>query len=274
MSQWVAGSGHCDPRGWEKSKGCRAQSVRQCSLVRCREQRLSECSPSMRDMSENRKRKAPESGERGERKGSLRAAPRCRAEGCCGVCQRLRGKEGVGRVSPSAAGHGPSAPQRGAQPGLWLPAAIVGPAISPPPPPSPALPLSQHSKQRAWPWEQSSGTPGPARCSLLLIFALSSPVCMLCRQADVDPNICGRTFAQSGLYVHEFCLVSSNAQWLLPPSCQGCSLPFCPNEILLCSFLCCSILPTSSLKESTPGRKLCASPLVPSEAKSSRRTRR
>ncbi|XP_048783370.1 PHD finger protein 7-like isoform X6 [Lagopus muta] len=34
-------------------------------------------------------------------------------------------------------------------------------------------------------------------------------VCMLCRRADVDPNICGRTFAESDLCVHEFCLLFS-----------------------------------------------------------------
>ena len=39
MSQWVAGSRHCDARGWEHSKGCRAQSVCQCGLARCRESR-------------------------------------------------------------------------------------------------------------------------------------------------------------------------------------------------------------------------------------------
>lgn len=39
MSQWVAGSRHCDARGWEQSKGCRAQSVCQCGLARCRESR-------------------------------------------------------------------------------------------------------------------------------------------------------------------------------------------------------------------------------------------
>ncbi|XP_048787990.1 PHD finger protein 7-like [Lagopus muta] len=32
------------------------------------------------------------------------------------------------------------------------------------------------------------------------------PVCMLCRQAQVDPDICGRTFASGGLCAHEFCL--------------------------------------------------------------------
>jgi len=190
--------------------------------------------------------------------------------GVLGVCQRLRGKEGAGRGAPAAAGHSPSAPQQVAQRGLWLPAATVGPAVPPPP----ASPLGQHCKQRARPWGPPSGTPGPARCSLLLAFALSSPVCMLCRRADVDPNICGRTFAESDLCVHEFCLVSSNPQGLLPASCQGCSLPLCPNEILLCSFLSHSFLPTYSLKKATPGRKLWASPLVPSGAESSRRTRR
>ncbi|XP_021240611.1 PHD finger protein 7-like isoform X2 [Numida meleagris] len=30
--------------------------------------------------------------------------------------------------------------------------------------------------------------------------------CVLCGRADVDPNICGRTFSDSGVCVHEFCL--------------------------------------------------------------------
>ncbi|XP_072216527.1 PHD finger protein 7-like [Excalfactoria chinensis] len=32
------------------------------------------------------------------------------------------------------------------------------------------------------------------------------PVCMLCRRAQVHPDICGQTFATGGLCVHQFCL--------------------------------------------------------------------
>ncbi|XP_019467934.1 PHD finger protein 7-like [Meleagris gallopavo] len=31
--------------------------------------------------------------------------------------------------------------------------------------------------------------------------------CVLCGRADVDPDICGRMFAKSGIRVHEFCLI-------------------------------------------------------------------
>ncbi|XP_021237312.1 PHD finger protein 7-like isoform X2 [Numida meleagris] len=36
------------------------------------------------------------------------------------------------------------------------------------------------------------------------------PVCMLCRRAEVDPDICGRTFAVSGFCAHHFCLFFAN----------------------------------------------------------------
>jgi len=60
---------------------------------------------------------------------------------------------------------------------------------------------------------------GHRGCSLMLTFALSSPACVLCGRADVDPDICGRTFAKSGIRVHEFCLVSS------PPKAPYSCLP-------------------------------------------------
>ncbi|XP_015705231.1 PHD finger protein 7-like isoform X2 [Coturnix japonica] len=36
------------------------------------------------------------------------------------------------------------------------------------------------------------------------------PVCMLCRQAQVDPDICGQTFVNGGLCAHHFCLFFAN----------------------------------------------------------------
>ena len=39
LSQSVPGSGHCDPRGCERNKGCQALAVRQCDLARCGEGR-------------------------------------------------------------------------------------------------------------------------------------------------------------------------------------------------------------------------------------------
>ncbi|XP_046765550.1 PHD finger protein 7-like isoform X3 [Gallus gallus] len=36
------------------------------------------------------------------------------------------------------------------------------------------------------------------------------PVCALCGQADVDPDICGHTLFETGIRVHEFCLTSAN----------------------------------------------------------------
>eukprot|EP00076_Gallus_gallus_P042434 XP_025007972.1 PHD finger protein 7-like [Gallus gallus] len=35
-------------------------------------------------------------------------------------------------------------------------------------------------------------------------------VCMLCRRADVHPDICGPTLSESGLCVHKFCLFFAN----------------------------------------------------------------
>ncbi|XP_025000167.1 PHD finger protein 7-like isoform X2 [Gallus gallus] len=37
--------------------------------------------------------------------------------------------------------------------------------------------------------------------------------CVLCRRADVNPDICGRTFAESDLCVHEFCLLFANIRF-------------------------------------------------------------
>uniref|UniRef100_A0A803XM25 PHD finger protein 7 n=1 Tax=Meleagris gallopavo TaxID=9103 RepID=A0A803XM25_MELGA len=44
------------------------------------------------------------------------------------------------------------------------------------------------------------------------------PVCVLCRRAQVNPDICGQTFASSGLCAHEFCLVFANGllEWRCP----------------------------------------------------------
>uniref|UniRef100_A0A8V0XUT3 PHD-type domain-containing protein n=1 Tax=Gallus gallus TaxID=9031 RepID=A0A8V0XUT3_CHICK len=54
------------------------------------------------------------------------------------------------------------------------------------------------------------------RCSRLL--SPSSPVCMLCRRAQVNPDICGQTFANGGLCAHQFCLFFANGllEWRSP----------------------------------------------------------
>ncbi|XP_042685512.1 PHD finger protein 7-like [Centrocercus urophasianus] len=44
------------------------------------------------------------------------------------------------------------------------------------------------------------------------------PVCVLCGRAQVNPDICGQTFASGGLCAHEFCLVFANGllEWRCP----------------------------------------------------------
>uniref|UniRef100_A0A8V0XUL5 PHD-type domain-containing protein n=1 Tax=Gallus gallus TaxID=9031 RepID=A0A8V0XUL5_CHICK len=79
---------------------------------------------------------------------------------------------------------------------------------------------------------------GDTRYSLLLLSALSSSVCMLCRRADVHPDICGPTLSESGLCVHKFCLVSSLRA---PSAFQTRMLPlFLPVLMRSCShcFVC------------------------------------
>ncbi|XP_015705230.1 PHD finger protein 7-like isoform X1 [Coturnix japonica] len=87
----------------------------------------------------------------------------------------------------------------------------AGPAKQPSPPPPPALPLSWHSRHGAGPGDVFQGyqaLPGAHHCSRLL--SPSSAVCMLCRQAQVDPDICGQTFVNGGLCAHHFCLFFAN----------------------------------------------------------------
>ncbi|OXB75174.1 UNVERIFIED_CONTAM: hypothetical protein H355_016206, partial [Colinus virginianus] len=78
--------------------------------------------------------------------------------------------------------------------------------------------LSQHGRRRAGPWRQPSGTPGPARCSPLLAFALSSPACVLCRQECAEPNNCGRILGICWMLAHEFCLIFANILFAETPS--------------------------------------------------------
>ena len=134
--------------------------------------------------------------------------------GLLGVCLRLGGEERAGRGSPVLrAGGAVLLLGQGAQLRLWLLTGTAGPAMPPsppPPPPPPALPLSRHSRPGAGPGDSPQGhpaLPGAHRCSRLL--SPSSPVCMLCRRARVDPDICGQTSADGGLCAHRFCLVSS-----------------------------------------------------------------
>ncbi|XP_021237604.1 PHD finger protein 7-like, partial [Numida meleagris] len=47
------------------------------------------------------------------------------------------------------------------------------------------------------------------------------PACILCGRADADPVICGRTFDQSGIRVHEFCLMFAHIDFEERPTQQG-----------------------------------------------------
>uniref|UniRef100_A0A8C2SWY3 PHF7/G2E3-like PHD zinc finger domain-containing protein n=1 Tax=Coturnix japonica TaxID=93934 RepID=A0A8C2SWY3_COTJA len=136
---------------------------------------------------------------------------------------------GAGWGSPGSAGHGPSAPQPG-----W-----------------PVCACRDCSTYHGpFPLASSSPAPHPAwqtRCrpqatvlrgtwhSLLLLFALSSPVCMLCRRAGVHEDICGPLLGDSGLRVHKFCLVSSLGGPSIFHPKPGA------NECCCCSFQHCFI---------------------------------
>ena len=176
-----------------------------------------------------RKRKLSDSQEPGESTASLCTGPDAgqRGAGALPAAESREGRKGQAGAPRQAWGWAPLLLGKGAQLGLWLPWACHGPF--------PSTTSSQHGRHRAGPWGQPSGTSGPASCSPLLAFALSSAVCVLCGRADVDPNICGHTLDEKGIRVHQYCLVSSLV--LLPNSCWGCSFPFCPNEILLFSLL-------------------------------------
>jgi len=146
--------------------------------------------------------------------------------GALGLCLRLRDERG-GRGRQELPGRHGTGPLCSSARGPSLGCGCLGPAVAPSPPPPPA---STAGTER-----DPGDNLGPARCSPLLAFALSSAVCVLCGRADVDPNICGHTLDEKGIRVHQYCLVSSLV--LLPDSCWGCSFPFCPNEILLFSLL-------------------------------------
>lgn len=213
-----------------------------------------------------RKQKTSNPEVEGESKGSLRAAP-CRAEGHCGLCLLCaRGEAGAGRGSPHTAGHGPSAPQPGwPVRACWDRWAYSGP-----------FPLASSSPAPHPAW-QTQGRPlatglRDAWHSLLLLFALSSSVCMLCRRADVHPDACGPMLGESGLCVHKFCLVSSLRA---PSALQPGMLPlFHPVLMTSCSFLCYSFLPTAFTNTLQDRGRFCRSPLMPSDAQSRRQSRR
>uniref|UniRef100_A0A8C2SVP9 RING-type domain-containing protein n=1 Tax=Coturnix japonica TaxID=93934 RepID=A0A8C2SVP9_COTJA len=146
---------------------------------------------------------------------------------------------GAGWGSSDSAGHGPSAPQP-----CW-----------------PVCACRDCSTYHGpFPLTSSSPAPHPAwqtRCrpsatvlrgtwhSPLLLFALSSPVCMLCRRADVHEDICGPLLGDSGLRVHKFCLVSSlGAPSIFQPGMHRVGLRGPEpgsNECCCCSFQHCFV---------------------------------
>ncbi|XP_040506274.1 uncharacterized protein LOC121107262 isoform X1 [Gallus gallus] len=91
--------------------------------------------------------------------------------------------------------------------GLRVPAVTVGPTVA-------LVPLASSSPAPHPAWQAQcrpqATVLGDTRYSLLLLSALSSSVCMLCRRADVHPDICGPTLSESGLCVHKFCLFFAN----------------------------------------------------------------
>ena len=201
----------------EQSKGCRAQAERQCGLVRRRESRDSRSARYQRTIMSKRKRKASSTEAPGESTASLCTAP----------ANRQR-----------SAGRAPLLLGKGVRLGPWLPWPCHGPF--------PSTASSRHGRHRAGPWGRPSGAPGPASCSPLLAFALSSAVCVLCGRADVDPDAFGHMLSESGIHVHEFCLVSSLMGSFQIPAGDA---PFLSVLMRSCSFLSYSRLPTSLLKK-------------------------
>lgn len=80
-------------------------------------------------------------------------------------------------------------------------------------------------------------------CSVIVAYALPSPVCVLCNRADEDPDIYGQKSVNHGLCTHENCLVSF--PWVahrLPLVLQlvcpqpgrirvwGCAQRLCPSQ--------------------------------------------
>uniref|UniRef100_A0A8B9STI7 PHD finger protein 7 n=1 Tax=Anas platyrhynchos TaxID=8839 RepID=A0A8B9STI7_ANAPL len=75
-------------------------------------------------------------------------------------------------------------------------------------------------------------------CSVIVAYALPSPVCVLCNRADEDPDIYGQKSVNHGLCTHENCLVSF--PWVahrLPLVLQL----HVPEMVLLCSLQMCYI---------------------------------
>lgn len=198
------------------------------------------------------KRKAPDSGEPGESEVFLLSTPTTRQKGSGGLPEAERG--GKGRQGlPSH--HGASS--------------LCSLAGVPAPPPPPAMYLSQHCRHRAGSWEQPSGTHKVLTAAHICSFLFS--VCVLCGRADVDPDICGRTFAKSGICVHEFCLVSSSKGSFQLPATDA---PFLSGLVKSCTFLSYRFLQLAFMVKEPHGRELVGSLFMLSDAQPSMQIRR
>lgn len=214
-----------------------------------------------------RKEKTSHSEEQGESKVSLPAAP-CRAEGYCGVCLCLRGEAGAGRGSPDTAGHGPSAPQPAwparACRDCW---AYRGPC-----PPRIFQPCPSSSMAGT---VQAPGN-SPRGHSVLTAASIGSPLFSMHavspsrrspghlrahpqRERALRPQVLLGEFPQSSFRL---------------PDRDAPSFPSCAHEILLCSLLLSSFLPTACMNTLPSRGQFSSSPLMPSDAQSRRQSRR
>lgn len=251
MSQGVAGSSHCEPWGLEQSKGCQAQAEHRCSLVRCGEGRNSPSACRCYALCPVESKRPPTQGSQVRAKYSCFQLPP-QGRRVLGVCLRLREEERAGRGSPATMGQVLSAPWQGSQPLHHL---------------QPCTSASIAGTEQ----DPGNSPQGRTKCSLLLTFALSFSVCVLCDRADVDPDICGRTFAKSGICVHEFCLVSSSKGSFQLPATDA---PFLSGLVKSCTFLSYRFLQLAFMVKEPHGRELVGSLFMLSDAQPSMQIRR